>query len=124
MALRGVPGFLARLIVGGVRNDARRYRRSVGRNVRRTFGRPVRTTLSGTFVFGILLVLYVVAYRGEATMAAMAASGGEMTLPLFLSLLPSPALLVPAYVVVVLFTAVSMLLSGIERDMNPGGRYR
>jgi hypothetical protein len=47
-----------------------------------------------------------------------------MTLPLFLSLLPSPVLLVPAYVVVVLFTAVSMLLSGIERDVNPGGGYR
>ena len=107
-----------------MRNDARRYRRAVRRNVRRTFGRPVRTTLSGTFVFGVLLVLYLVAYRGEATTAAIAANGGEMTLPLFLSLLPSPVLLVPAYVVVVLFTAVSMLLSGIERDVNPGGGYR
>jgi hypothetical protein len=124
MALRGVPRFLARLVVGGVRNDARRYRRAVRRNVGRTFGRPIRTTLSGTFVFGLLLVLYVVAYRGEATTAALAANGGEMTLPLFLSLLPSPVLLVPAYVVVVLFTAVSMLLSGIERDVNPGGGYR
>lgn len=124
MALRGVPGFLVRLVVSGAKNDARRYRRAVRRNVKRTFGRPVRTTLSGTFVFGILLVLYVVAYRGEATMAAMAANGGDMTLPLFLSLLPSPVLLVPAYVVVVLFTAVSMLLSGIERDVNPGGGYR
>ena len=124
MALRGVPGFLARLVVGGVRNDARRYRRAVRRNVGRTFGRPVRTTLSGTFVFGVLLVLYVVAYRGEATMAAMAANGGDMTLPLFLSLLPSPVLLVPAYVVVVLLTAVSMLLGGIEDDLNPGQGHR
>ena len=92
--------------------------------MKRTFGRPIRTTLSGTFVFGLLLVLYVVAYRGEATTAAIAANGGEVTLPLFLSLLPSPVLLVPAYVVVVLVTAVSMLLSGIERDVNPGGGYR
>jgi hypothetical protein len=124
MALRGVPGFLARLVVGGVRNDAQRYRRAVRRNVGRTFGRPVRTTLSGTFVFGILLALYVVAYRGEATTAAIAANGGDLTLPIFLSLLPSPVLLVPAYIVVVLFTAVSMLLSGIERDVNPGRGYR
>ena len=124
MALRGVPGFLARLVVGGVRNDAQRYRRAVRRNVGRTFGRPVRTTLSGTFVFGILLVLYVIAYRGEATTAAIAANGGDLTLPIFLSLLPSPVLLVPAYIVVVLFTAVSMLLSGIERDVNPGRGYR
>jgi hypothetical protein len=107
-----------------VRNDAQRYRRAVRRNVGRTFGRPVRTTLSGTFVFGILLVLYVVAYRGEATTAAIAANGGDLTLPIFLSLLPSPVLLVPAYIVVVLFTAVSMLLSGIERDVNPGRGYR
>ena len=45
----------------------------------------------------------------EATTAAIAANGGDLTLPIFLSLLPSPVLLVPAYVVVVLFTAVSML---------------
>lgn len=107
-----------------VTDDARRYRRSVGRNVRRTVGRPVRTVLSGTFVFGLLLVLYLVAYRPDATMAAMAANGGEMTLPAFLGLLPSPLLLVPAYVIVVLVTAVSSILSGIKRDMNPGGGYR
>lgn len=124
MALRGVPVVLARLVVGGVRNDVRRYRRAVRRNVKRTFGRPIRTALSGTFVFGVLLVLYVVAYRGEAATAAIAANGGDMTLTVFLSLLPSPVLLVPAYVVVVLLTAVSMLLSGIERDLNPGGGYR
>lgn len=124
MALRGVPGLLARWIWRDVTDDARRYRRSVRRNARRTFGRPIRTTLSGTFVFGILLVMYVVAYRGEAAMAAVAANGGEITLPVVLGLLPSPVLLVPAYVVVVLFTAVSSFLSGVERDMNPGGGYR
>lgn len=115
---------LARWVWRDATDDARRYRRSVRRNVRRTFGRPVRTLLSGTFVFGLLLVMYLIGYRGEATMAAIAANGGEMTLSVFLSLLPSPVLLVPAYVVVVLFTAVSTLLSGIERDMNPGGGYR
>jgi hypothetical protein len=124
MALRGVPGLLVRWVWRDVTEDGRRYRRAIRRNFGRTFGRPVRTTLSGTFVFALLLVLYVVAYRGEEASSAMAASGGDMTLSVFLNLLPSPVLLVPAYVVVVLFTAVSMFLSGIERDVNPGSGYR
>ena len=124
MALKGIPRLVVGLIRRDVRRERRRYRNAVSRNFRRTFGRPIRTTLSGTFVFGLLLVLYVIAYRGEATTAALAANGGDMTLSVFLSLLPSPVLLVPAYVVVVLFTAVSMFLSGIERDLNPGGQYR
>lgn len=124
MALKGIPGLVGRLILRDVRRERRQYRNAVRRNFRRTFGRPIRTTLSGTFVFGILLVLYVVAYRNEAATAAMASNAGDMTLSVFLSLLPSPVLLVPAYVVVVLFTAVSMFLSGIERDVNPGSQYR
>lgn len=77
-----------------------------------------------TTVFGALLVLYVVTYRGEAAVAAMAADGGEMTLSVFLGLLPPLVLLVPAYDAVVPFAALSMFLSGIERDTNPGSGYR
>lgn len=122
MALRGVPRLLGGLLVRSATNDANRYRRAVTRNTKRVLGRPIRTTLSAVFMFAIACVLYVVIYRGEATTAAMNANGGEMTLSLFLGLLPSPLLLVPAFVAMWLLTVFALISSGIERDL--GHHYR
>ena len=122
MALRGVPRLLGGLLVRQATNDVNRHRRAVTRNTKRVLGRPIRTTLSAVFMFSLVCVLYVVAYRGDAMTAALDANGGDMTLWLFLSLLPSPVLLVPAFVAFWLLTVFVLITSGIERDL--GHHYR
>jgi hypothetical protein len=122
MALRGVPRLLGGLLVRSATNDANRYRRAVTRNTKRVLGRPIRTTLSAVFMFALACVLYVVAYRNEAAIAALDANGGEMSLTLLLSLLPSPVLLVPAFVAMWVLTVFALISSGIERDL--GHHYR
>jgi len=122
MALRGIPRLLGRLLVRQATNDANRHRRAITRNTKRVLGRPIHTTLSAVFTFGLVCVLYVVAYRGEAMTAAIDANGGEMTLGVFLSLLPAPVLLVPAFVGMWFLTVFALISSGIERDL--GHHYR
>lgn len=122
MALRGVPRFLGRLLVRQATNDVNRYRRATVKNTKRVLGRPIRTTLSAVFMFGLVCVLYVVAYRGDTMTAALDANGGEMTLGIFLSLLPSPVLLVPAFVAFWILTVIVLITSGIEHDL--GHHYR
>jgi hypothetical protein len=122
MALRGVPRLIGGLLLRSATNDANRHWRAVTRNTKRVLGRPIRTTLSAVFMFGLACVLYVVAYRNEAALAAMDANGGEMTLQVFLGLLPSTLLLVPAFVGMWLLTVFALISSGIERDL--GHHYR
>ncbi|MFC7227239.1 hypothetical protein N0B31_07475 [Salinirubellus salinus] len=122
MALRGVPRLVGGLLFQSATNDAERHWRAVTRNTKRVLGRPVRTTLSAVFVFGMACLLYVVAYRNEAALAAMDATGGELTFSLFLSLLPSPLLLVPAFVAFWILTVFALISSGVERDL--GHHYR
>jgi hypothetical protein len=122
MTLRGVPRLLGGLVFRSATRDADRYGRAFSRNTRRVLFRPVRTTLSAVFMFGLLLVLYVIAYRGEELTAVMAADGGDLTLLGFLSVLPSPLLLVPGFVAVWVLTVVALISSGIDRDL--GRHYR